>query len=617
VRRLGIRNSLWLGFGVMLAVMAIGATTVLLGVAQVSESVDAVLLQRLPSTMDTLRVARAAEALSGTGAALALVSNDTESRAAFARVDRDLAALREAFSGVKGQEADARELLSLTGELTANLERLRELVTRRIRLVEQQAAVRAWLLVNLQAFQQELAHRARIIQADSGVIQLLLAGSDPPFERIARIAGDMSRLVPAARFYGEIEAIHGRLSSAGQEPNLRSLQTAGEVVRAMLELARSTYAALVEDIARPLEGPFDDLQDLALSDDGLLALHERELRAREQTQAVILENQRITERIDAATAEMVRQGLAGIDAAAGRAAGDLRGSIDNTVIVTIVGFVVILALSLYVNRSLVRRLSWLSRAMQELASGRLDARLPPEGGDELGRLGNALQQFRATAVQADRREAALRSSKSRAARAVVELEQRTRELELANDKLAALSVQDALTGLYNRRRFDEALESEWGRAGHARQPVALLMIDVDHFKRFNDHYGHQAGDRCLREIADVIQDCCRRAGDLPARYGGEEFCVISPYQNETRARELAQSICGAVAEMAIPHEGSGFGFVTVSIGVSALQPVDDQGARDLLRAADEALYEAKAAGRNRVVVARTSETATGGQGDAA
>lgn len=176
------------------------------------------------------------------------------------------------------------------------------------------------------------------------------------------------------------------------------------------------------------------------------------------------------------------------------------------------------------------------------------------------------------------------------------------ELETANRKLAELSVTDSLTGLFNRRHFDEVLAVEWARAHREKQPLALLMIDVDFFKNYNDHYGHKAGDDCLRNVASVLRSGSKRASDMTARYGGEEFAVITAGSDLDKARELAATLCRDVVALEIPHDQSPFGRITVSIGVAASVPEEKLTAEALLRRADEALYQAKESGRHRVVV---------------
>ncbi|APR03844.1 diguanylate cyclase (GGDEF) domain-containing protein [Thauera chlorobenzoica] len=178
--------------------------------------------------------------------------------------------------------------------------------------------------------------------------------------------------------------------------------------------------------------------------------------------------------------------------------------------------------------------------------------------------------------------------------------ERTEELEAANHKLAMLSLTDGLTGISNRRHFDEMLHSEWARALRTAQPLAILMVDIDLFKKYNDHYGHQAGDECLTRVAHAIQSCVKRAGDLVARYGGEEFAVICAESDLEKATALADILCHAVAAQALPHVLSPHGRVTVSIGVAATVPTPEVAPETLLRRADEALYRAKAGGRNRV-----------------
>lgn len=177
---------------------------------------------------------------------------------------------------------------------------------------------------------------------------------------------------------------------------------------------------------------------------------------------------------------------------------------------------------------------------------------------------------------------------------------RTRELEEANKRLAELSMTDGLTGIANRRKFDAAIVEEWSRAVRTGSTLSLIMLDIDHFKKYNDHYGHQQGDDCLRRVADVLRAGARRQGDLVTRYGGEEFCMILPDTSLEGAFESAERLRREVEELKMPHVQSDFGMITISLGVAASTPGRDQGPAELLRLADESLYRAKSEGRNCV-----------------
>ncbi len=176
---------------------------------------------------------------------------------------------------------------------------------------------------------------------------------------------------------------------------------------------------------------------------------------------------------------------------------------------------------------------------------------------------------------------------------------RTHELEDSNAKLAELSSTDGLTGINNRRGFDAALESEWRRAARNGYTLALAMLDVDHFKAYNDHYGHQAGDTCLRTVADLIAAHGRRTSDLVARYGGEEFALLAPATDAEQAMAIARGICDELARLALPHAKSPHGVITISIGVATAMPDEAFSASTLIEKADRALYRAKQDGRNR------------------
>ena len=176
-------------------------------------------------------------------------------------------------------------------------------------------------------------------------------------------------------------------------------------------------------------------------------------------------------------------------------------------------------------------------------------------------------------------------------------------LQSAYRAMESLVVVDALTGIANRRRFDEALANEWRRALRDGDKLSLLLIDADHFKRYNDTYGHVRGDSCLKQIAEAAMDVVLRPGDLVARYGGEEFAVVLPGTDETGAKAVAEDICQAVRNRHLPHEGNTPGIVTVSVGCATVIPSRGKSPQDLIESADQALYRAKGRGRNRVVVA--------------
>ena len=168
----------------------------------------------------------------------------------------------------------------------------------------------------------------------------------------------------------------------------------------------------------------------------------------------------------------------------------------------------------------------------------------------------------------------------------------------SNKVLEGLARCDGLTGLINRRGLDEAIAAEWRKSWREEQSLSLLMIDVDHFKRFNDRYGHQAGDECLRQVASALLAASRRPGDSVARYGGEEFVLLLPTTDAEGAVAVAARVRLAVQALAIPHADSPHGTVSISIGMACDIPSGERAASDLIAAADLGLYQAKAAGRN-------------------
>ncbi len=182
--------------------------------------------------------------------------------------------------------------------------------------------------------------------------------------------------------------------------------------------------------------------------------------------------------------------------------------------------------------------------------------------------------------------------------------ERELELSIANQELERLAVMDALTGVANRRMFDNRFDSEWRRAIRGKWPLSLVMVDVDFFKRFNDKAGHLAGDACLRKVAQACASAARRPADLMARYGGEEFVAILPETNLGGAMYIGEAMRRGVEGLHLPHPNSEVSpVVTISVGVASILPTQDQLDRKegLLLAADCGLLEAKKEGRNRMV----------------
>jgi len=184
------------------------------------------------------------------------------------------------------------------------------------------------------------------------------------------------------------------------------------------------------------------------------------------------------------------------------------------------------------------------------------------------------------------------------------LQRKNKEVEEANFQLAVLSETDGLTGLYNRRKFDQAFESEWLRARRSKASLTVAMFDIDQFKAFNDNYGHLAGDDCLKKVASALASCINRSGDLVARYGGEEFVVILPGITPEDAFEIIEKMRVTVAALNIPHTGNkGMAIVTISAGLVTRIPSKKDALEGLLKEADDCLYQAKEQGRNRVFLA--------------
>jgi diguanylate cyclase (GGDEF)-like protein len=186
-------------------------------------------------------------------------------------------------------------------------------------------------------------------------------------------------------------------------------------------------------------------------------------------------------------------------------------------------------------------------------------------------------------------------------RMAMQLRERERELVATNDRLQVMASVDMISGLANRRGLQNRLEFEWKKAEQTGGPVSLIMIDVDHFKLFNDTYGHLEGDKCLRQIGEALAAIAGQVAGFAARYGGEEFCLLLPKTSGIAAMEIGERVRAAVEELHIPHSMSTFQEVTISAGMAAVAPGQSSSVQDLIEAADAALYAAKHRGRNTVV----------------
>jgi diguanylate cyclase (GGDEF)-like protein len=249
-----------------------------------------------------------------------------------------------------------------------------------------------------------------------------------------------------------------------------------------------------------------------------------------------------------------------------------------------VGFIssglVLLLVTAFFSRSVVDRVVRASAIMRSIReTGAFHHRIPVKDG-KVDELGEMFQHFNAMLVRVGQQEEDLREQ---------------------NRRLSAMSQQDTLTGIPNRRSLNENFDRYWRQAVRARRPISALMIDVDHFKQFNDRYGHQAGDRVLKQVAEALQENLHRATDFVARYGGEEFCVILTETALPHAIRVAEGLRKAVMDLGIRHEDSpGAGVVTISVGVASTTPDQTVVHLDLVQEADRALYRAKELGRNQV-----------------
>jgi diguanylate cyclase (GGDEF)-like protein len=248
----------------------------------------------------------------------------------------------------------------------------------------------------------------------------------------------------------------------------------------------------------------------------------------------------------------------------------------------------------------------IAEAVSRIEQGARNTVIPRrEGADELAMLAQSMERMVDSLTRRERELERLAASLE--ARVV----ERTAELAQANVRLEELSTTDDLTGVANRRSFDGALDSAWRQAARYGLPLSVIMLDIDHFKGYNDSYGHQAGDDCLRTVATTLALTVTRAGDLVARYGGEEFAVILAHMPQAQAVAIAEKLRGAVEALQIPHAASSVArHLTISLGVASAMPSRETDASALVAGADRALYAAKEGGRNCVAAAGPEESSS-------
>jgi diguanylate cyclase (GGDEF)-like protein len=205
-------------------------------------------------------------------------------------------------------------------------------------------------------------------------------------------------------------------------------------------------------------------------------------------------------------------------------------------------------------------------------------------------------------------------AKIRAMQRIIQMRQSllvlTRKLDSANQELKRLSSLDGLTGIANRRHFDEVLDREWRRAMRQGTELSILMCDIDYFKQYNDTYGHLEGDECLRQVANTLTAAMDRGGDLIARYGGEEFAAVLPETSLGGALFVAERMKQAIEQLNLAHTSSPFGQVTLSFGIASAVPMPETAPGKIVGAADKALYQAKHDGKNRVCRMTSLDTPT-------
>jgi diguanylate cyclase (GGDEF)-like protein len=294
----------------------------------------------------------------------------------------------------------------------------------------------------------------------------------------------------------------------------------------------------------------------------------------------------------------------GIDYLAGSEQDQLRNLKSICISIIVSSLILSVLLSLLISRYLGYPVKQLQIAAQKVRDQNYEVVVDIKRQDELGQLAEIfnemIAEIRNYSVVLETKNSQLEFHALNLERIVQE---RTVALSEANQKLQELATLDGLTNVFNRRYFDEYLQTEWQRAIRAQSWLALILCDVDHFKMYNDTYGHQAGDECLRKVANIIDRCLNRSGDIVARYGGEEFAIVLPNTCLKGALNIAERITLSVKSLGLEHIASQTNScVTISIGVAVIIPKIKQPYTDLIENADRGLYQSKVEGRDRISI---------------
>lgn len=610
---LGIRRSFLVGIVAMAGLMIFVVSTALINSERLTDDVNDILGNRLPSTMDSFRTARAVDNLASSAFTLLNITSEADKQRAFSALDEAQDRLAPYLSALETQQSNdsANAILVLAGELTSNLGNLRNLVEQRLELLATRTQSRLSLSEAWQTMQGHLTYRIRMLEADSDVITHLSRQPDYSSAELSQIAINSARLVPISRLYTLLGNISNDQFRVSDTTSPSQLDVFAQQTAIDLSEASEAMQKLPTEIQQEMSADYQHFITVTSSPDNLINLRRRELQLLGDGIALIVQNDRIAREIDEAADNLASGEVQQINSAGELTLNSSRDSRLLLLLVTAAGLLgMLLFFYLHVMKNLIQRTSDLSHAMQEIAKGNFDVTLPLVGKDELGRMASAVHQFHHIAREASARNSQLENSKQRTEAALQELTVKARALESANSELTELSVSDGLTGLANRRRFDDALETLWQQALQSGDALAVLMIDVDRFKEYNDHYGHQDGDSCLQLIASTLKAHINRASDILARYGGEEFSIVLPSCKLADACRIAEQIRRSVEALHVSHTESATGVVTVSIGVASGVPGHEESADLILRQADSALYQAKRAGRNIVYCRLNQEFVT-------
>ncbi|WP_210395388.1 diguanylate cyclase [Motiliproteus sediminis] len=562
----GVKQRLYAGFVLVTLITALSCAVGVYLFQSLHTQANEIAQDKVPAMRLVLRIAKESQRIGTLVSQLQNSSKATRHQTLIVELRQQWLQLQELsrqFSALRGYQNDSNHLLlrrELIDNVVSRFDEIEQSVQQCIVTTNRRQAISNHIDQFGRRFLQQLHnHQLQFDQAMYSVTE-----GKPNLTRLKRIHQQHQALVA---FTDSAQQLQQRVN---QVPQLASAELAAEQQRAreQLEALQRLQVQVTGDAGIEAQLWVQALADAINGEDAIYQARRHELAQLDATSEALERHGEIASGMMLEADKWVQNLHNGIN----RSASSLSRQINSYTLLLIFATLVFLLLVfavvwLYVGRGIILPLIATSQAMNAIADGRTETSMPQFGEGEIGLMLKSLARLKAYVVQV----------KNQAQR-------------------------DGLTGLYNRRQFDETLERELRRAAREQTPLSLILADIDHFKAYNDNYGHIAGDSCLKAIAQLLQRQFNRAADHCARYGGEEFAIVLPATPHDAAELLAEGLVAQVEALKLPHQFSDTtDCVTVSAGVITLVPNQSHSPQLIIDMADKALYQAKEQGRNRMI----------------